>query len=149
MTPTGPRNYVLHTGLFDKEGREIHLGDKIRINRPYRETQVHYGVNIPRPFGIFTEPLEPEIDVIESEVLFGLGMFYISTQYDPSPLLWDIQDYSTRDHLIHAFGSSPGVWDEDLEYLLEKYPPNTEEELMRYVSGCEIIDTNGRVTLYG
>lgn len=68
---------IYRSGLFDKKGREICLGDTIEINTPYRSTQTHYGENIPRPDCMYTEPLEPEIKTKRFVVKFGEGMFHI------------------------------------------------------------------------
>jgi len=142
---------MISTGLYDKNGREIRLGDIIEIHTPYRSTQTHYGENIPGPTGEYTEPLEPEIKTSRFTVKWGKGMFYINDSgLDGEdmlvPLSWELGLYKSRDDLIDAFGGLSNWLDEDnpgeddLGYLLEQYPPSSEEELMHYISGCEIIE---------
>lgn len=141
----------MKSGLYDKHGVEIKVGDKIQIHMPRRLFQTHYGENIPRPDGRYDEPLEPAIETITAEVKWGYGMFYIDhaeiygdrCSSEPFPLYWEMADYTSREELIDAFQCRPGWWDDngegDLDYLLEQYPPNSEQELMEYLSGCEIV----------
>ena len=141
------------SGLFDRNGREICLGDTIEIRTPYRNEQTHYGENIPRPDMKYTESLEPEIKIERFVVKFDNGMFHVdekdSSDEDNflTPLSWRIFEYKTRDDLINAFGGLKNIWideehpgEDDLGYLLDQYQPNSEEELMKYLSGCEIIE---------
>lgn len=144
---------ISRSGLFDRNGREICLGDTIEIRTPYRNSQTHYGENIPHPSGEYTELLEPEIKIERFTVKFEQGMFHINKS-EPvdkndffTPLSWELYKYETRSELIEAFGGLTKLWidedspgEDDLGYLLEQYPPNTEEELMEYLSGCEVIE---------
>jgi len=137
------------SGIFDKSGLEIREGDTIEIHTPWRDSQTHYGENIPFPTGSYTEPLEPGIKTERHVVRWGMGMFYVDgkEQKEWVETLWQILGkYETRNDLIEAFASSPKMWidkddpgADDLGYLLQFYPPNSEAELMRYVSGCEIV----------
>ena len=136
------RFVILRSGLFDKNGLEICLGDTIELHVPHRSEQTHYGENIPFPSGQYTEPLETEIRIEQLVVKFENGMFCIN---EYAPLYWDLVEYTSREELRIAFGGCR-IWaddtaqgEDDLGYLLEQYPPNTEEELMKYVSGCEVI----------
>jgi len=141
---------ITRSGLFDKKGREICLGDTIEIHVPYRSSQTHYGENIPHPSGEYTEPLEPEIKTERHVVKWGYGMFHIMSstaiveEEFATPLCWELTKYSSREQLISAFDGPDSDWeydqeDGDLAYLLREYPPNTEQELMEYLSGCEVI----------
>lgn len=145
---------IPRSGLIDKNGREICLGDTIELHIPTRSSQTHYGERIPHPSGQYTEPLEPEITTDRYLVQWDQGMFHLGTgaAFDEEggllePMAWCLREYKDREQLIDAFGGFDRLWidkhypgEDDLGYLLDQYPPNTEEELMLYLSGCEVVE---------
>lgn len=140
------------TGLVDKHGVEIFEGDIVRYHVPYRQTQTHYGENIPDPSGSFTEPLEPAIRTETRQVVFSKGAFYWAgprAEYGCDfPITFDDRSYTSRDDLMDAFRCHRGerTWldgqdDEtgDLSYLLQEYGLVDEEALMKHLSGFEVV----------
>jgi len=129
------------TELYDKNGREILLDDTIEKNTPYRNLRTNYS-------GKHIEILKPKIQTQRFVVKWGQGMFYVRKNVDNkgilTPLSWELCKYKTRDELILAFGGFYLSWEKDFKCLLENYPPKTEEELMEYISGCEVIDTEAK-----
>jgi hypothetical protein len=123
------------TGLFDKKGKKICLGDVIEVHVPHRDKGGHW-----EPQG------EPEIKTERLKVEWAEAMYCIKRSDEDVyfPLSWQLQEFRGQQDLIDAYssdlwidGEAPG--DDDLGYLLENYPPNTEAELMEYLSGCEIV----------
>ncbi len=153
-----PETVGMFSGYTDKLGKEIYGGigekggDRIVILRPYRTTQTHVGDNIPN--GSYTEPMEPGIKVIEGDVLFINGSFTLkkdkaNSDFDDSPLPWEFQEWdlesikdaiSWRQHSDDIFDWFKDPEEGDLKYLIEEVAKvKDSDELIRYLSGCEII----------
>lgn len=140
------------TGLMDKRGVEIFEGDLVRYYVPFRNSQTHYGENIPDPSGSFTEPLEPGIRTETRQVVFRNGAFHWADVSDDSgfdfPITLDNRVYSSRADLMEAFDCRRGErwWldgmdDEtgDLSWLLAEYGIADEEALMKHLSGFTVV----------
>lgn len=144
-----------YTGVNDVRGVLIFAGDIVRWRVPQRDSQTHYGENL--PFGQYTEPLEPIIKTRVAAVVFKDGVF--TWDRDPNairgnddddlvwPLIWDRRLYATRADLMDAFECrSDDQWLDgrdnetgDLSYLLREYDLADEAALMAYLSGFEVI----------
>jgi uncharacterized phage protein (TIGR01671 family) len=145
------------TGLHDSEGKEIYENDILELRYPYRRYQTHYGENIPHPSGEYTEPLEPEIEIIKSHAIFHNGQFLLDYDrekneekmkvdgwYYAEPLYCHLNRSYDRNDLINIYDMRDGeLWDDEeegfLQYLLEWYPPNSEKELIEYLEAVLIV----------
>jgi len=109
-------------------GFPIYEGDILKIRRPFRLTQTHYGNNIPQ--GSYTEPLEPAIKEEFLSVSFHGGCFVIGDPSLGDLLCWQLGSYD-KESAIELFRSAE--WegeDGDLAYLLDNYKFDSEKELL-------------------
>lgn len=134
------------TGLLDKHGKEIYKGDIVSYKLPYRTTQTHTGDNIPN--GSYTEPMEPGIKERGGNIVFNDGMFKIEgdeNNSSPYPLCWSINEWdeATIKEAISWSKEDADFFDDpeegDLQYLLQTYKLKDLQELIKYLSGVEII----------
>ena len=134
------------TGLTDKDGIRIYEGDIIRVKTPVRTTQTHTGPNIPN--GSYTEPMEPGIEIIESEVYYKDGVYSIDkesryTEEYSTALIYEIREWIEWE-VQQQIGSPRGeLWDDpeegDLQYLLEEYGYKDLQHMLKDISGIKVI----------
>lgn len=137
--------------FFDKRNKPIFDGDVLLERRPERDTQTHYGDNIPS--GEYTEPLEPIISEYHHLVTYSNGAFRVDGGSDdyfgPDCELSWIHIRHTLESAKDGFSGNRGYdhkrwnWnvgedDDDLAYLLNEYNYDSEEELIRSL-GVEVI----------
>lgn len=149
----------IHTGLRDRNGKEIKVRNVVEIKRPAIEYQTHYGDNIPN--GAYTEPCGVMIEVKQYEVIYELGCFFLRdldkdfSHFDSSsPLFYqylpngELIEYS-QEECIWALDlkKNRDMWDddyseaeEDFKYLLEENKMNFEE--FKEYCKIEIISKN-------
>lgn len=149
----------METEFTDNKGKTIYVGDIIKMRVPYRSTQTHIGDNIPN--GSYTEPMEPEIDDIEVEVVFKDGIVSLvdidgRNFGDGVPVAWSGQPKYDRERIADEIQCTVPCWlmhseaeqklyneliEDDLAYLYDEYPPNNLEELIEYLNVYEIVGT--------
>ena len=141
-----PETVGQYTGLLDKNGKRIFEGDTVLYKIPYRTTQTHVGDNIPN--GEYTEPMEPGIKIMEGDIYFANGMFYINNEERATdiPMVWMDTEW-TIEGIKEAISwtRQTADWFEDpeegdLQYLIKEVAKvNDESELLKYLSGLEVI----------
>jgi len=116
-------------------GKRMYKGDIIKMFVPSRSYQTHYGDNIPQ--GQYTEPLEPEILEYVNKIIFSNTSFRLSDKNfitrTVSNCLDDVEELFnsiTKENIHEFFNSRLEDWNDDLEYLLEKYKLKNEAELL-------------------
>jgi hypothetical protein len=132
------------TGIKDKNIVNVYVGDLIQYRRPYRSTQTHTGDNIPN--GSYTEPMTPEIKIIQEHVIFKDGIFGIKSEHeDIIPFLYfdfkyDLEALKTA---VEYYPDDADLFDDpdegDLQYLLEEYGYENVNDLSEWISGFEVI----------
>ena len=131
--------------MLDSQGNKIFAslqedgkgGDIVEIKQPYRITQTHTGDNI--PMGSYTEPLEANIEIIISPIIFlnGVVSLYsdIIDEYS-YPLRYRLE---TKDiQMIKDCFQNGWVldWsnneDSDKNYIFSKYKLSSDDELVEF-----------------
>lgn len=150
-----PKTLGQFAELRNSEKTEIYGGDIVELRLPYRSEQTHSGPNIPGPTGEYVEPLEPEINIIKTPVVFYQGQWI--TEYDKNrrDLDWFEDDFyktplsfrlnqSYQNRLKEAFEiDDREPWDDkeegNLQYILEQYNLKSEKELIEYLEAVPVL----------
>ena len=146
-----PNTVSRFTTCYDKNNKPIFAGDVLKERRPERDSQTHYGDNI--PLGQYIEPLEPIINEYY-HVVIDEGVGFIldgddSDEYRELPIHWINFKYDlelSKEGFSCMMGydnSKRWIWDtpdgdSDLSYLLKEYGYESEAELVGSL-GIEIV----------
>jgi hypothetical protein len=104
------KNKPIRSGLYDRDNKEICLGDLVRYKCLEMQYQEHG-----EPFGY--EPLGYELGIFESVVVFDNGMFHLDDE--ECPLFWDMQKTCIPDEIS----------DEELKDIIDEYAYDSREDM--------------------
>ena len=142
---------IMKTNIFDRQGKELSIGDTISINHPGRDYEEHVGDNIPTPSGRYMAKLEPFIKTVRYKTVWYRGSVCLMmpgeskvTRFTVHPVSDIISQQDNTHDLIMAFDTySVKEWlepeDGDLAWLLAEYDLETERDLAAYVSSFDIV----------
>ena len=124
------------------DGIDIYQGDFIKVIIPYRDSEDHYGENIPGPTNTYTQKLEPCIKEKIGAVIFKNGVFASPALSGHDDFIWPLMEMIfeyDESNIKEYFQSESYEWEEDLEYILEEYKLRNVDELYAHLSKVEVV----------